>query len=161
LAECPSTHHPSQGEASSRGRQPHLCRSLLRHLSGVRLASSSWLGCIAVPSHLDSFDSSLRLASSGWLVVLLVLLIWIRLIPSRLCSTTGNLTTPPVIVVVVSHDREPCGTVWGSMYPTCRVAVAGSFLLCLIRWLSLAGSFFVHLFCLLILLPSFFVLFFD
>ena len=91
------------------------------------------LGCIAVPSYLYSSDSSLRLASSGWLVVLLVLLICIHLIPSRLCSTTGNLTTPPVIVVVVSHDREPCGTVWGSMYPTCRVAVAGSFLLCLIR----------------------------
>ena len=53
---------------------PHLCRSLLRHVTGVRLASSSWLGCIAVPSHLDSSDSSLRLASSGWLVVLLVLL---------------------------------------------------------------------------------------
>jgi hypothetical protein len=33
------------------------CAARSRHLSGVRLASSSWLGCIAVPSHLYSSDS--------------------------------------------------------------------------------------------------------
>ena len=41
----------------------------LRHLSGVRLASSGGVGLFAVPSHLYSSDSSLRLARApvGWL----------------------------------------------------------------------------------------------
>ena len=133
LAECPERKRLPRGRSAVRAETAAPVPLASTPLMGVRLARSGGLGCIAVPSHLYSSDSSLRLASSGWLVVLLVLLICIHLIPSRLCSTTGNLTTPPVIVVVVSHDREPCGTVWGSMYPTCRVAVAGSFLLCLIR----------------------------
>ena len=158
-----------QGEKRSPApTQPHLCFSRRQVWLNCPMTRTTPRGRRAVRAETAA-PVPLALAISracdwqapvGW-VVLLFLLICIRLIPSRLCSTTGNLTTPPVIDVVVSHDREPCGTVWGSMYPTCRVAVAGCFLLCLIRWLSLAGTFFVHLFCLLNVLPSFFVLFFD
>ena len=55
---CPTTLATPRGEKRSLVQwQPRLCRSLLRRLSGVRLASSGWLGCIAVPSHLYSSDS--------------------------------------------------------------------------------------------------------
>ena len=159
---------PRGGEAAVwQLRQPHLCFSRRQVWLDVQSAytprgrtAASTFPDAPVPLALAICRACDWQAPVGW-VVLLFLLICIRLIPSRLCSTTGNLTTPPVIDVVVSHDREPCGTVWGSMYPTCRVAVAGCFLLCLICWLSVDCPSFVHLFCLLIVLPSFFVLFFD
>ena len=131
MAELSWTHRSPQGEKSRPDRDSRACAA--RFYAICR--ACDWqvpVGWFAYLFRLICVRLMLVFLSFC-LVVLLVLLICIRLIPSRLCSTTGNLTTPPVIVVVVSHDREPCGTVWGSMYPTCRVAVAGSFLLCLIR----------------------------
>ena len=64
---------PPVGGSAVRAVAAHLCRSLLRQLSGVRLARSGGLGCIAVPSHLYSSDACLPsfcLIVSGclWLV---------------------------------------------------------------------------------------------